>query len=341
MSSTAVPSTHRAVVVNAAQKGWEVNDSQPLPKYDDILVRVHAVALNPTDWKHLGAIKPGGSVGSDFGGVVCKGAGEYKPGDRVAGFVRGGYSQHDNGAFAEYVAAQQIVLWRIPPSLTYEQAAALGGIPGDTAAQALYTRLNIPKPWAPSKESSVSAGDSIFIWSGAASVSYYAIQIAKLAGLKVYTTASEKHHETLKALGVEAVFDYRDPEASKKIKALSNGSIKIAFDGIGVDGSTKRTAEAMSDDGGKIVTIVTGHKDVRPDVEVQHTLIYSVLDVNNVVEQSDIVEWHKLVPGLLTSGKLRLHTIDHREGGLGAIPAGMQEMVDGKVSGKKIVYTLV
>jgi hypothetical protein len=55
---------------------------------------------------------------------------------------------------------------------------------------------------------------------------------------------------------VEAVFDYNEPEVSKKIKSLSNGSIKIAFDGIGVNGSTKLTAEAMSDAGGKIVTIV-------------------------------------------------------------------------------------
>ena len=122
----------------------------------------------------------------------------------------------------------------------------------------------------------MSAGDSILIWSGAASVSYYAIQIAKvsylppphmhaltpplsprqLAGLKVYTTASPAHHATLKSLGAEAVFDYRDPEVSQKIKAASSGSIRVAFDGIGVDASTKRAAEAMSDGGGKIVTIV-------------------------------------------------------------------------------------
>jgi len=301
---------------------------------------VHAVALNPTDWKHLRAIKPGGSVGSDFGGVVSQGAGDFKPGDRVAGFTRGGYLQHDNGAFADYIAAQQPVLWRIPDSISFEQAAALGGIPGDTAAQALYTRLNIPKPWESSKEPSVSAGDSILIWSGAASVSFYAIQIAKLAGLKVYTTASVHHHETLKALGVDAVFDYRDSEAAKKIKSLSNGSIKIAFDGIGVNGSTRLTAEAMSDAGGKIVIINTDSQEVRPDVKVESTLIYSVLDAKNEVEQSDIVQWHKLVPELLSSGKLRIHNIDHRKGGLEAIPAGLEELKSGKISGQKIVYTL-
>jgi hypothetical protein len=145
---SSLPSTHRALVVNADQKGWEVKE-QVLPHYNDVLVRVHAVALNPTDWKHLGAIKAGGSVGSDFGGIVSRGAGEYKEGDRVAGFTRGGYLQYDNGAFAgniiafihlhhrlraeytDYVAAQQAALWRIPENFSFEQAAAFGGIPGD------------------------------------------------------------------------------------------------------------------------------------------------------------------------------------------------------------------
>jgi NADPH:quinone reductase-like Zn-dependent oxidoreductase len=96
---SSIPSTHRALVVNAEQKGWEVKE-QALPTFDDLLVRVHAVALNPTDWKHLRFNKPGYSSGSDFAGVVAKDAGDFKAGDRVAGFTRGGHLQHDNGAFA-------------------------------------------------------------------------------------------------------------------------------------------------------------------------------------------------------------------------------------------------
>jgi NADPH-dependent curcumin reductase CurA len=49
---------------------------------------------------------------------------------------------------------------------------------------------------------------------------------------------------------------------------------------------------------------------------------------------------HKAVPGLLSSGKLRIHNIDQRKGGLEAIPEGLTELKQGKVSGKKIVYTL-
>lgn len=101
---TNIPSTHRALVLNAQQSGWEVKE-QPLPEYSDLLVRVHAVGLNPTDWMHLAFNKPGYASGSDFAGVIAKGAGEFKEGERVMGWTRGGYLQQDNGAFAGDIAS--------------------------------------------------------------------------------------------------------------------------------------------------------------------------------------------------------------------------------------------
>jgi len=336
---TSIPATHRALVVNAEQDGWEVKE-QALPKYDDLLVRVHAVGLNPTDWKHLSVNKPGSSSGSDFAGVVAKDVGEFKAGDRVAGFTRGGFLQQDNGAFEDYVAAQQPIVWRIPENISFEQAAAVGEVPAGTAAHVLYTHLNVPRPWSSSKEPSVSAGDSILIWSGAASVSFYAIQLAKYAGLKVYTTASSHHHEALKALGVEAVFDYKDPEVSKKIKDASNGKIKICLDGISEYGTTKLAAAALSDEGGTIVTLLPVKDEFPPGIKLVPSLLYRVLDVNNVEERADIAEWNKVLPKLLSNGHLKIQNIDHRKG-LDAIPVGLEELKQGKVSGKKIVYTIV
>lgn len=99
-----IPSTHRALVVdNASESGLEVKE-QAIPAYDDLLVKVHAVGLNPSDWKHCHwkLLKPGNSSGSDFAGVIvaAKGSTQYKVGDRVAGFTRGGFLPQDNGAFA-------------------------------------------------------------------------------------------------------------------------------------------------------------------------------------------------------------------------------------------------
>jgi len=339
---TSIPLTHRALVVNAEQDGWEVKE-QALPKYDDlqVLVRVHAVGLNPTDWKHVSVNKPGSSGGSDFAGVVAKDAGEFKAGDRVVGFTRGGFLQQDNGAFADYAAAQQRIVWRIPENISFEQAAAVGQVPASTAAHALYTYLNIPRPWSSSKEPSASAGDSILIWSGAAAVSFYAIQLAKHAGLKVYTTASSHNHEALKALGVEAVFDYKDPEVSKKLKDASNGKIKICLDGISEYGSTKLAAAALSDEGGTIATLLPVKDELPPGIKLVSPLLYRILDVNNAEERADIAEWHKVLPKLLSNGHLKIQNIDHKKGGLDAIPVGLEELKQGKVSGKKIVYTIV
>ena len=59
----------------------------------------------------------------------------------------------------------------------------------------------------------------------------------------------------MRAIGADEVFDYKDPEVSKKIKAASNGKIKICLDGISEYGSTKLAGEAMSNEGGEIVTL--------------------------------------------------------------------------------------
>ncbi|KZP02114.1 NAD(P)-binding protein, partial [Athelia psychrophila] len=241
----------------------------------------------------------------------------------------------------EYISAQTPVVWRIPDNITFEQAAAIGGIPADTAVQALYTRLDIPRPWEPARKTAVVAGDAILIWSGAASVSYYAIQLAKLAGLKVYTTASEHHHEALKRLGADAVFDYRDPEVVQKIRTASGGRIRVALDGISEYGSTVLAAQALSDEGGKVVTLLGRPEGEYPaNVEIVPTSIYSVLEEKNAVDRADIAAWHEFLPTLLDTGKLRAHSIDHQPGGLEAIPEGLTKLKEGKVSGQKIVYTI-
>ncbi|KZP24625.1 NAD(P)-binding protein [Athelia psychrophila] len=184
-------------------------------------------------------------------------------------------------------------------------------------------------------------GDAILIWSGAASVSYYAIQLAKLAGLKVYTTASEHHHAALTRLGADAVFDYRDPEVVQKIRTASSGAIRVALDGISEFGSTALAAQALSDRGGKIISLLGRPEGEYPaNVEIVPTFLYSVLEEKNEVDRADIAEWHTYLPQLLEDGKLRVHNIDHQSGGLEAIPTGLAKLKEGKVSGQKIVYTI-
>lgn len=79
----------------------------------------------------------------------------------------------------------------------------------------------------------------ILIWGGSSSVGLFAIALAKLSGQIVVTTASPHNHELLKTRGIDAVFDYKDPEVSVKIKEWGKqyGGIKIALDTISEHGA--------------------------------------------------------------------------------------------------------
>ena len=150
----------------------------------------------------------------DFGGVVSKlgkGVSNVKVGDSVAGFVHGG-KYTETGAFSDLILAELVtvqeekseyvspalissadLLWKIPSTTTFEEAAAIGGIGCETAymasdfvagpyesaytteSQALCMRLKLPEP-----DSGSSTDHTVLIWSGATSVGQYAIQIAKV-----------------------------------------------------------------------------------------------------------------------------------------------------------------
>lgn len=74
--------------------------------------------------------------------------------------------------------------------------------------------------------------------------------------------------------------------------------------------------------------------------DVVDTLIYSVLEVKNKKDRDDIGDWHAHLPQLIADGKIRAHSVDLRQGGLESIHQGLEELKEGKVSGKKIVYEI-
>ncbi|KZT54101.1 NAD(P)-binding protein [Calocera cornea HHB12733] len=158
--------------------------------------------------------QPGDLIGCDFvGQVTAMGSNvptsEVKQGELRWGFVRGGVSK-DVGAKYRYVATEWD-LTSVVAGITPAQAASLP-IPLVTAIQALYLYLRLPQPFP---EPSPDAKDKwILIWSGATAVGQFAIQLAKLTGLKVATTASPKRFDMLKAWGADVVVDYRVRHAS-------------------------------------------------------------------------------------------------------------------------------
>jgi NADPH:quinone reductase-like Zn-dependent oxidoreductase len=149
------------------------------PRPDEMLVKTVAVALNPTDWKHVDhGIPMRPTVGCDFSGVVQEvgpGVTRFKKGDRVWGMVHGSnQGRPNNAAFQEYVYAKEGVTVHIPEHMSFEDAATFGvGIL--TVGQGMYQEMPIPWPNNPLKEKI-----PILIYGGSSATGALGIQFAKL-----------------------------------------------------------------------------------------------------------------------------------------------------------------
>lgn len=187
----------------------------PMPENDEILVQVKAVGLNPVDYQiaeGFGDVNLDEPVvlGLDVAGIVKDiGASvkEFKPGDRV--FYHGNLEKA-NGGFAEYACTTSHTASKLPESINFVQAAAIP-CSGFTAYQAVIRKL---KP---------EVGDTILIHGGAGGVGGYAVQLAKLRGMYVYTSCSEYNFEYVRSLGADEAIDYNKVDVHEEIMRRTNG----------------------------------------------------------------------------------------------------------------------
>ncbi|KAJ5771102.1 uncharacterized protein N7511_003153 [Penicillium nucicola] len=171
-----------AVVVKAQGEGQVVDDiSIPSPEVGQLLVRTHAVGLNPSDWMALDTYgRPGAGLGYDFSGEVVElGEGvrnDWSIGDRVAGFVHACHAaNYSIGSFRQYLNVDEKLVIRLPDSFSSMEASTIGmGI--STAAQALYQVLKLPLP----EVNPTPINQTILIYGGSSATGNFAIQFAKL-----------------------------------------------------------------------------------------------------------------------------------------------------------------
>jgi NADPH:quinone reductase-like Zn-dependent oxidoreductase len=178
------------------------NVPKPVPKDHEVLIKIHAAALNPLDWR---IVRGGprlvrvvvrlmrlsiGRPGVDFAGeveAVGPNVKDFKPGDRVFGGCR--------GAFAEYACARESKIAEAPKNVTFEQAAALN-VAGLTALQGLRDTAK------------VQPGQKVLVNGAAGGVGTFAVQIAKSLGAEVTGVCSTRNVEMVKSIGADAVVDY-------------------------------------------------------------------------------------------------------------------------------------
>lgn len=217
-----------------------VDQPRPEPRTNEVLVRVKAASVNPTDWKHranggfLG--RPPFVLGWDLSGVVESvgiGVTRFAPGDEVFGMLSYPFG---HGAHAEYVAAPAAWFAPKPPSLDHVQAAALPLV-SLTAWQALVEYADI------------QPGQRVLIHAAAGGVGHAAVQIAKARGAYVIGTASAGKHDFLRELGVDEAIDYREVDFAEAV-----GNVDAVLDTLGGDYSTRSLRTLRP--GGIVVSIL-------------------------------------------------------------------------------------
>jgi NADPH:quinone reductase-like Zn-dependent oxidoreductase len=180
---------------------------KPDPMENQVLVRVHAAAVNPLDWHILrgnpflvrlmgfGLLKPKHQIlGADMAGrveAVGKDVIQFKAGDEVFGSSMGG--------FAEYACVREDKLVLKPTAMTFEQVAAVP-IAGITALQALRDHGRL------------QSGQQVLINGASGGVGTFAIQIAKVLGAQVTSVCSGQNVEMVRSIGADHVIDYTKEE---------------------------------------------------------------------------------------------------------------------------------
>ncbi|MFJ8630539.1 NADP-dependent oxidoreductase [Streptomyces sp. NPDC093568] len=230
----------------------EVELERPTPRPNEVLVRVRAAGVNPTDWKHratggfLG--EPPFVLGWDVSGVVEAvgiGVARFRPGDEVFGMLSYPFG---HGSHAEYVTAPARTFAHKPASLDHVHAGALPLV-SLTAWQALVEYADL-RP-----------GQRVLIHAAAGGVGHVAVQIAKARGAYVIGTASAGKHDFLREIGVDEPIDYRETDFVEAVK-----DVDVVLDTIGGDNATRSLRVLRP--GGIVVSILpVGSDDFHTEAE--------------------------------------------------------------------------
>ncbi|QPQ37554.1 NADP-dependent oxidoreductase [Lysinibacillus sp. JNUCC-52] len=215
----------------------------PTPEITDyeVLTEIHAASINPIDFKiRDGKVKMLLKyempliLGNDFSGVVMK-VGQkvtrFKVGDEIYARPR----KSKIGTFAEYISVHEDDIALKPKNLSFEEAASIPLV-GLTSYQALHDIMHLQK------------GQKILIHAGAGGVGTFAIQLAKVMGALVATTASEAGAKLVTSLGADEVINYKTENFEDILK-----NYDAVFDTLG--GQTLEKSFHIIKDGGKIVSV--------------------------------------------------------------------------------------
>lgn len=277
---------------------------RPIPSGHDLLVRVHAVSVNPVDYKIRTNRPPAGSdptiLGWDAVGEVVE-VGEaatgFKPGDEVwyAGAI------NRPGTNAEFHLVDERIVGPKPQSASNAEAAALP-LTALTAWEMLFDRLKVTDPVP-------GAAPAVLIIGGAGGVGSIAIQLLRArTDLTVIATASRPEtSEWVTELGAHHVIDHRQPLAPQ-VEALGIGAPGFVFSTNYSETYVGPIAELIAPQGRFGLIDDPPELDIMPlkgkSISLHWELMFtrSLFQTEDIAEQGEIL---KEVAALLDAGKIR------------------------------------
>lgn len=298
----------------------------PMPKDDEVLVRVRAAAVNPLDWHLLtgtpyfmrlfvGFLKPKRrSPGADVAGdVVAVGESvtRYAPGDEVFGSPKG-------GGCAEYVCVAADRLAPKPKNLTFEQAAAVP-VAAITALMALRD------------SGKIQPGQRVLVNGAAGGVGTFAVQIAKSMGADVTGVCSTTKVDVVRSLGADDVIDYTQQDFTR-----SDERYDVLVDLVG-NRSLAECRRALKPKGVLVMCAGRGGKwlgplprmlramAISPFVGQRMATVISDEGHDDLVTLSELIEAGKVTP-----------VID-RHYSLSGVPDAIRHLREGRARGKVVI----
>ncbi|KAF2801103.1 zinc-binding dehydrogenase family oxidoreductase [Melanomma pulvis-pyrius CBS 109.77] len=339
-----------------------ISNSVPIPTLQsphDVLIRVLAIGLNPTDFKMVTQFpKQGNGSGCDFCGTIEArgGSASLSLGTRVCGAIfpyNLDDEHHDcSGAFSQWVVADSRHLLRVPNGWTDVQAAALGAVGWGTAAVAMADPRALGLAGLPSRP--VEKWTPVLVHGGATATGLMAIQMLKLSGYAPIAVCSTASASLVVKYGAVGAASYTSVECVETIKAIANGvPIRYALDCITDAQSASICFAALARTGGWYACLENFHESWRTRRAIKTKVVMGFemqgvdVDLGHDVysrtarpELHDLgIVWAREMQALLDAGSVKTQPIKELEldNGFEGIIEGLNMLRTGQIRGQKLV----
>ncbi|KAF8608404.1 GroES-like protein [Ceratobasidium sp. AG-I] len=309
----------------------------PTPQGKQVLVKVTATAINPSDWKIADGMYPfdyPAILGSDGAGIIESLGTEVthlKKGDKI--FFQGSFKPVDYATFQQYTLVDSEIASKIPENINDDEASTIP-VGAMTAVTGLFQKTGIAFP----ESGPTAAGKPVLILGGSSSVGQCAIQLARIAGFTpIVTTASAQHTEFLRSLGATHVFDRN--VSVRTIQETFPTPVALAFDTISAASTQQLAFDILtipSNATSAHLSLVLGLEPAVAEKNVDNkVLVHSVVASPHLFKNLGVL-LYKSLGKWVEEGKFVPNRVHLLEGGLAAIPEALDLSRKG-VSGVKIV----